>query len=214
LDFQHCHLSRNRWRHVMFWRVRRSPKVKELICIWHPMNCVSTPQSWSVEYVSFLNIRVRELTFFWHRRIGCHFGLARAVSLCCSVTTARGLPVAAKWGSRHNEVVGAATAHLLTKSFQSAVVSEGVAETVNSRRNVNEPAKYTVSNIAVQNRNESEVSSCSKVPPTIVLSSPLASHLAKFENCSDYQWNARERLCHLKSSLDGLAGQVLWQLPK
>ena len=57
-----------------------------------------------------------------------------------------------------------------------------------------------------------------KVAPTIKLpsfdgSTPLESHIAKFENCSDYYgWSAKERLCHLKSSLDGVAAQVLWQL--
>jgi len=35
--------------------------------------------------------------------------------------------------------------------------------------------------------------------------------LAKFENCSDYySWNGRERLCHLRASLEKDAGQVLW----
>ena len=40
---------------------------------------------------------------------------------------------------------------------------------------------------------------------------PLETFLAKFQNYSDYyDWNARERLCHLRASLDGEAGQVLW----
>ena len=44
-------------------------------------------------------------------------------------------------------------------------------------------------------------------------SSALETHLAKLKNCSDYyRWDARERLCHLKASLDGSAGQVLWQI--
>jgi predicted aspartyl protease len=44
-------------------------------------------------------------------------------------------------------------------------------------------------------------------------SSPLETHLAKLENCSQYyRWSARERLCHLKASLEGHAGQVLWGL--
>ena len=35
--------------------------------------------------------------------------------------------------------------------------------------------------------------------------------MVKFENCSDYyDWNDRERLCHLRASLEGPAGQVLW----
>jgi len=52
--------------------------------------------------------------------------------------------------------------------------------------------------------------------PTVKLgqfdgSSPLETFLAKFENCSDYyNWDDRERLCHLRASLDSEAGQVLW----
>ena len=67
--------------------------------------------------------------------------------------------------------------------------------------------------------NEPVVHTRSKVPPTIKLStfdgsSPLESHLAKFENSSFYyDWNSKERLCHLKNSLTGPATQVLWQLP-
>ena len=35
--------------------------------------------------------------------------------------------------------------------------------------------------------------------------------LAKFANCSGYyDWDDRERLCHLRASLEGPAGQVLW----
>ena len=55
------------------------------------------------------------------------------------------------------------------------------------------------------------------VPPTIKLgvydgSTPLETHLAKFENCSSYYgWNEKERLCHLRASLDGHAGQILWE---
>ena len=44
-------------------------------------------------------------------------------------------------------------------------------------------------------------------------STALEAHLAKLQNCSDYyRWDTRERLCHLKASLDGSAGQVLWQI--
>lgn len=44
-------------------------------------------------------------------------------------------------------------------------------------------------------------------------STPLETHLAKLENCSEYyHWSKRDRLCHLKASLDGHAGQVLWGL--
>ena len=129
-----------------------------------------------------------------------------------------GLSVAAESASRHNEV-GGATA-VIAENVPTAVVTRG-AEPVNSCRDVvNESCKNIVVATGGQNHDELSVSGRSKVPPTIKLSSfdgssPLASHLAKFENCSDYyQWNARECLCHLKSSLDGQAGQVLWQLPK
>jgi len=55
-----------------------------------------------------------------------------------------------------------------------------------------------------------------RVLPTIKLgtyngSTCLKTFLAKFENCSDYyDWNDAERLCHLRASLEGPAGQVLW----
>ena len=54
--------------------------------------------------------------------------------------------------------------------------------------------------------------------PTIKLepyngSTPLETHLAKLNNCAEYyNWTARDRLCHLKASLEGHAGQVLWEL--
>jgi len=54
--------------------------------------------------------------------------------------------------------------------------------------------------------------------PTIKLdqydgSTPLETHLAKFDNCSSYYgWTVKDRLCHLKASLRGQAGEVLWQL--
>ncbi len=39
---------------------------------------------------------------------------------------------------------------------------------------------------------------------------PLETHLAKLDICADYYgWIAHDRLCHLKVSLDGHAGQVL-----
>ena len=56
----------------------------------------------------------------------------------------------------------------------------------------------------------------SRVLPTLKLapyngSTCLKTFLAKFENCSDYYaWDDRERLCHLRASLEGSAGQVLW----
>jgi hypothetical protein len=41
----------------------------------------------------------------------------------------------------------------------------------------------------------------------------LETHLAKLNICADYYgWTAHDRLCHLKASLDGHAGQVLWEL--
>jgi hypothetical protein len=43
--------------------------------------------------------------------------------------------------------------------------------------------------------------------------SPLETHLAKLNNCADYyNWTLHDRLCHLKASLEGHAGQVLWEL--
>jgi len=41
-------------------------------------------------------------------------------------------------------------------------------------------------------------------------SKPLETFLAKFDNCVDYyNWTERERLCHLRASLDGEAAHVL-----
>jgi len=54
-----------------------------------------------------------------------------------------------------------------------------------------------------------------RVLPTLKLgtysgSSCLKTFLAKFQKCSDYyNWDDRERLC-LHASLEGPAGQVLW----
>ena len=43
----------------------------------------------------------------------------------------------------------------------------------------------------------------------------LETFLAKFENCSDYfEWSEADRLFHLRASLDGAAGQLLWAMPK
>ena len=43
----------------------------------------------------------------------------------------------------------------------------------------------------------------------------LETFLAKFENCSEYlNWSVRDRLFHLKASLEGPAGQLLWNAPK
>ena len=52
--------------------------------------------------------------------------------------------------------------------------------------------------------------------PTIKLgqytgSTPLETFLAKVDNCAEYySWTEREKLHHLRASLDGAAGQVLW----
>ena len=57
-----------------------------------------------------------------------------------------------------------------------------------------------------------------KVLPTIKLgsydgSTPLETHLAKLDNCAEYySWSNKDRLCHLKASLVGNAGQILWQV--
>ena len=41
----------------------------------------------------------------------------------------------------------------------------------------------------------------------------LATFLAKFTNCTEYyNWTDRDQLCHLRNSLEGRAGQVLWEL--
>jgi len=43
----------------------------------------------------------------------------------------------------------------------------------------------------------------------------LETFLAKFENCSEYlNWSVRDRLFPLKASLEGPAGQLLWNAPK
>jgi len=43
----------------------------------------------------------------------------------------------------------------------------------------------------------------------------LETFLAKFDNCCDYyNWNEREKLCHLRAALDGGAEQVLWDAGK
>jgi hypothetical protein len=42
----------------------------------------------------------------------------------------------------------------------------------------------------------------------------LSTHLAKLDSCAQYYgWNEMERVCHLKASLEGAAGTVLWQIP-
>ena len=58
------------------------------------------------------------------------------------------------------------------------------------------------------------------VLPTLKLgsydgSTCLMTFLAKFENCIDYYgWSSKEQLCHLRASLEGAAGQVLWDAGK
>jgi len=43
----------------------------------------------------------------------------------------------------------------------------------------------------------------------------LMTFLAKFENCIDYYgWSSMEQLCHPRASLDGAAGQILWDAGK
>jgi hypothetical protein len=42
---------------------------------------------------------------------------------------------------------------------------------------------------------------------------PLETHISKFENCAKYyKWDSVERLCYLRASIDGAAGQILWEL--
>jgi len=44
-------------------------------------------------------------------------------------------------------------------------------------------------------------------------STPLQTHLPKLSNfASYYNWGPRDRLCHLKASIVGQAGEVVWQL--
>lgn len=44
---------------------------------------------------------------------------------------------------------------------------------------------------------------------------PLETFLAKFENCTEYyNWDERERLHHLRASLERDAGQVFWDSAK
>jgi hypothetical protein len=66
---------------------------------------------------------------------------------------------------------------------------------------------------------ESRSAGVSRRPATIKLAGfdgtaiPLATHLARFENCSSfYGWNSLERMCHLKASLEGSAACLLWEL--
>ena len=44
---------------------------------------------------------------------------------------------------------------------------------------------------------------------------PLETHLAKLKNCGQYYgWSERDRVCHLKASLEGNAASLLWELPE
>ena len=46
-------------------------------------------------------------------------------------------------------------------------------------------------------------------------STSLETFLAKFRNCSEYfRWDERDQLFHLRASLDGPAGQLLWDAPQ
>jgi len=43
----------------------------------------------------------------------------------------------------------------------------------------------------------------------------LETFLAKFDNCTQYfKWNEKDKLFHLKASLEGAAGQILWTAGK
>jgi len=78
------------------------------------------------------------------------------------------------------------------------------------------PRCRSTSGDASSRRHISEEGPSRRVLPTIKLgtyngSTCLKTFLAKFENYSDYyDWNDAERLCHLRASLEGPAGQVLW----
>ena len=101
----------------------------------------------------------------------------------------------------------------------TAVGVEPIASTV-ATDSPGSVGREQINNLAGSGEMKSMSSSRVKVAPTIKLSSfdgstLLESHIPKFENCSEYyQWDARECLCHLKSSLEGVASQVLWQLAK
>jgi len=66
---------------------------------------------------------------------------------------------------------------------------------------------------------EMSSSSSRRITPTIKLGSydgvaiTLETHLSKLDNCASYyNWSARDRLCHLKASLESPAGQFLWEI--
>ena len=70
-------------------------------------------------------------------------------------------------------------------------------------------------------KRDSESSADSRrVLPTLKLgsydgTSCLETFLAKFRNISEYySWSERDQLCHLRASLEGRAGQVLWDAGK
>ena len=78
------------------------------------------------------------------------------------------------------------------------------------------PHRSSLPSDASPRRRRGSVDRPSRVLPTLKLgtyngSTCLRTFLAKFDNCSDYyDWDDRERLCHLRASLEGPAGQVLW----
>ena len=78
------------------------------------------------------------------------------------------------------------------------------------------PHCSSLSSDASPRRRRGSVDRSSRVLPTLKLgtyngSTCLKTFLAKFENCLDYyDWDDRERLCYLRASSEGPAGQVLW----
>jgi hypothetical protein len=77
------------------------------------------------------------------------------------------------------------------------------------------PRRTSVGYVTTSSKNESS-GVARPVLPTLKLgtyngSSCLQTFLAKLENCSDYyDWSDKEKLCHLRASLEGPAGQALW----
>ena len=97
----------------------------------------------------------------------------------------------------------------------ATTVNAAVASLSSSSRNVMETC------LSESRQVEFEMLSASsrRVTPTIKLGSydgvaiALETHLSKLDNCASYyNWSARDRLCHIKASLEGPAGQVLWEI--
>ena len=77
-------------------------------------------------------------------------------------------------------------------------------------------AGTTAVSFATEPRTDEAYRGDKRTLPTLKLgmydgTTPLETFLAKFENCSDYySWSEKDRLCHLRASLEKAAGNVLW----